>query len=244
MRIPRLHVPHPLAPGIHVELPRQQGDHLTRVLRLGNNDKLTLFNGDGREYAGEIVGKSRDGLSVRVDAQLPERSVESALQITLAQSIARGEKMDWILQKATELGVAAIIPIVTGRTEVRLDRERAARRIAHWQAVIVSACEQSGRLRVPELAMPQNLGDWLAGLDDSGSLCLALDPDGELTTRSLPRFERASIVVGPEGGLSDADLAALRSRGFQGLRLGPRILRTETAGISALAALQAVHGDS
>ncbi|MGA9422384.1 MAG: 16S rRNA (uracil(1498)-N(3))-methyltransferase [Rhodanobacteraceae bacterium] len=243
MRIPRVHVAEPLAPGIALLLSGQTAEHLTRVLRLGSGNALVLFNGDGGAYSGAIADVSRRGVRVTVGDALPDRPVESPLHLTLAQSIARGEKMDWIVQKATELGVAAIVPIVTERTEIRLDARRTERRLAHWQAVIVSACEQSGRMRVPSLAPPQRLTDWIAGLDGTAGLRLALDPEAELSTRELERFERASLVVGPEGGLSDVDLTALRSSGFRGLRLGPRILRVETAGVSALAALQAVHGD-
>jgi 16S rRNA (uracil1498-N3)-methyltransferase len=174
---------------------------------------------------------------------LPATERESPLRITLAQGIARGDKMDWILQKATELGVARIVPLVSDRTEVKLDAERARKRLAHWQAVLVSACEQCGRNRVPELAEPAKLHDWAAGLGEESGLRLALDPQGDARTRDLASGTRATLAVGPEGGLSDKDLATLGQAGFRGLRLGPRILRTETAGLAAVAALQAIHGD-
>ncbi|MGA8277762.1 MAG: 16S rRNA (uracil(1498)-N(3))-methyltransferase [Rhodanobacteraceae bacterium] len=243
MRTPRIHVPQPLACGDKVRLPRAASEHLARVLRLGAGDPLVLFDGDGNEYKGELVDAARAGIGVRVGEPLAHRPVESPLHLTLAQSIARGEKMDWIVQKATELGVTAIVPIVTERTEVRFDARRAERRLAHWQAVIVAACEQSGRVRVPSVAPPQGLADWIAGLGVTTGLRLVLDPEGELSTRKVERFQRLSLVVGPEGGLSETDLTALRNAGFCGLRLGPRILRAETAGVSALAALQALHGD-
>jgi 16S rRNA (uracil1498-N3)-methyltransferase len=243
MRIPRIHVPHPLQPGHDIDLPLQAAEHLARVLRLDRGHPLRLFNGDGREYAGEIASLAKRAVSARVLELLPATERESPLRITLAQGIARGDKMDWILQKATELGVARIVPLVSDRTEVKLDAERARKRLAHWQAVLVSACEQCGRNRVPELAEPAKLHDWAAGLGEESGLRLALDPQGAARTRDLASGTRATLAVGPEGGLSDKDLATLGQAGFRGLRLGPRILRTETAGLAAVAALQAIHGD-
>ncbi|MFC4818700.1 16S rRNA (uracil(1498)-N(3))-methyltransferase [Dokdonella ginsengisoli] len=243
MRIPRIYVPQPLRPGGEVELPIQAGEHIARVLRLDRGHPLRLFNGDGGEYAGELASLAKRSVTARVldAATAPDR--ESPLRITLGQGIARGEKMDWILQKATELGVACIVPLVTDRTEVKLDAERAERRLAHWEAVIASACEQCGRNRLPELAEPMKLADWAASLGDAAGLRLALDPHGDVGARDLVVGAQATLAVGPEGGLSEHDLATLDQAGFRGLRLGPRILRTETAGLAALAALQAIHGD-
>lgn len=243
MRIPRIYVPQPLRPGREVELPVQAGEHIARVLRLDRGHPLRLFNGDGGEYSGELASLAKRSVTARVleSAAAPER--ESPLRITLGQGIARGEKMDWILQKATELGVACIVPLVTDRTEVKLDAERAERRLAHWEAVIASACEQCGRNRLPELAEPMKLADWAASLDDRSGVRLALDPHGDVSAREVAIGDLATLAVGPEGGLSEHDLATLDQAGFRGLRLGPRILRTETAGLAALAALQAIHGD-
>jgi 16S rRNA (uracil1498-N3)-methyltransferase len=243
MRIPRIYVPQPLRPGREVELPIQAGEHLARVLRLDRGHPLRLFDGSGEEYEAELASLAKRSVTARVLESADTEDRESPLRITLAQGIARGEKMDWILQKATELGVARIVPIVTDRTEVKLDAERAERRVAHWEAVVASACEQSGRRRLPEVAEPAKLADWAASLDDETGFRLALDPAGELTPRDLPASTSATLVVGPEGGLSDHDLATLKAAGFRGLRLGPRILRTETAGLAALAAMQALLGD-
>ncbi|KAB2898224.1 MAG: 16S rRNA (uracil(1498)-N(3))-methyltransferase [Dokdonella sp.] len=243
MRIPRVYVPQPLHRGGEVDLPLQAGEHLVRVLRLERGHPLRLFNGDGSEYAGEIASLAKRGVTARVGERNATPSPESPLRITLAQGIARGEKMDWILQKATELGVARIVPLVTERTEVRLDAERTPRRLAHWRAVLGSACEQCGRNRLPQLDEPVRLADWAALEADDRGLRLALDPNGSRSVRELGPVAQACVVVGPEGGLSDADLAILAQAGFTGLRLGPRILRTETAGLAALAALQALHGD-
>jgi 16S rRNA (uracil1498-N3)-methyltransferase len=243
MRIPRVHVPQALDPGREILLPEQAGEHLARVLRLERGHPLILFNGDGREYDATLASLAKRAVSAEVAAvRVIDR--ESPLPLTLAQGIARGEKMDWILQKATELGAARIVPLVTERTEVRLDEERAERRMHHWTQVIAGACEQSGRTQLPELDPPQRLERWLETLGNQAGLRLALGPGGELTVRTLPPLANGAILcVGPEGGLSDHDVAVLKQGGFAALGLGPRILRTETAGIAALAALQALHGD-
>ncbi|HQX64341.1 MAG TPA: 16S rRNA (uracil(1498)-N(3))-methyltransferase, partial [Dokdonella sp.] len=214
-----------------------------RVLRLERGHPIVLFNGDGHEFRGEISQLGKRAVSVRVLEMLDSANRESPLQLTLAQGVARGEKMDLIVQKATELGVSRIIPLITERTEVKLDAERAGRRLAHWQAVIAAACEQSGRVRLPTLAAPQRLATWASALGEESGLRLALDPAGEVSPRALPAFASAVLVVGPEGGLSDQDLNILDQADFRGLRLGPRILRTETAGLAAITALQAIHGD-
>jgi 16S rRNA (uracil1498-N3)-methyltransferase len=243
MRAIRIHVDHaPLTIGASLALPAQAGEHVARVLRLGAGDPLVLFNGDGHDYAATIIEAGKRQVSVSISARTAVAS-ESPLPLVLAQAVARGEKMDLIVQKATELGVSAIVPLLTERSEVKLDADRAAKRLAHWRAVIASACEQSGRAVLPSIDAPQLLAAWLDRLD-SGALRLALLPDGSLRARELaPTLDGALLVVGPEGGLGERDVAALRAHGFQGLQLGPRILRTETAGLAALAALQALHGD-
>jgi 16S rRNA (uracil1498-N3)-methyltransferase len=243
MRIPRIFVPQPLHPGRDIELPAQAGEHVARVLRLDRGHPLRLFDGNGGEYTGEIASLAKRVVTARVLEPAPATDRESPLRITLGQGIARGEKMDWILQKATELGVTRIVPLITYRTEVKLDADRAGRRLAHWQAVLASACEQCGRNRLPRIDEPVKLADWAAALDDDAGLRLALDPNGDANARDLAPGTQVTLAVGPEGGLSEHDLATLAQAGFRGLRLGPRILRTETAGLAALAALQALHGD-
>ena len=242
MRTIRCHVDAPLTPGAVVVLPEAATAHLVRVLRLGVGDAVVLFNGDGREFEATLESAGKRGAEARVGAAR-EPGNESPLRITLAQGIARGEKMDWVLQKATELGVAAIAPVNTERTEVRLDAERAGKRLAHWQGVLASACEQSGRARLPALAEPASLAAYAAA--ENATVKLALDPEGELelSALALPPDAHVALLVGPEGGLSERDLATARAAGFRGLRLGPRILRTETAGLAAIAALQAHYGD-
>lgn len=243
MRIPRICVFAPLVSGIEVLLPEQAGEHLARVLRLERGHPLVLFNGDGREYRAEISQITKRSVTARVLADGEAVARESPLNLTLVQGVARGDKMDLILQKATELGVTRIVPVITERTEVKLDVERTSRRLAHWQAVIASACEQCGRTILPVLDAPSRLATWAAALDARAGRRLALDPRGDVSPRTLAAFTTATLVVGPEGGLSAKDLSVLDQVDFSGLRLGPRILRTETAGLVALAALQAIHGD-
>jgi 16S rRNA (uracil1498-N3)-methyltransferase len=242
MRIPRIYTAQDLAVGNEILLPEQAGEHAVRVLRLERGHPLILINGDGREYDAELASLAKRAVTA-VIKQSRAVDREAALSITLVQSIARGEKMDWILQKATELGVSHIVPLVTERTEVKLDEERAERRMAHWDSVIESACEQCGRTTLPALAPPQRIDRWLAGLEFSGQR-LALIPDGETTLRQLPsNDDGVMVVVGPEGGLSEQDVVMLRQAEFVGLKLGPRVLRTETAGVAVVAALQGLRGD-
>jgi 16S rRNA (uracil1498-N3)-methyltransferase len=229
----------PLAVGARIALPEDAAGHLVRVLRLGVGDACVLFNGDGRDYDARIASVGKKSVEAEIEAARDVRN-ESPLRIVLVQGIARGEKMDWILQKATELGVAGIVPVHGERGEVRLDGERADKRLRHWRSVVASACEQSGRACKPEVAAPRGLADALADLPATR---LMLDPEA---ARPLPpRIDEdaCALAIGPEGGWSTADMATLAAAGFVGARLGPRVLRTETAGIAAIAALQALAGD-
>lgn len=242
MRLTRCHVDAGLAVGTSIALPDDAANHLARVLRLREGDGCVLFNGDGHDYDARIAAISKRGVLADVTGA---RAVdnESPLRVTLLQGIARGEKMDLILQKATELGVASILPVMAERTEVKLDAERTEKRMAHWRSVIASACEQSGRARLPSLAVPAALGE-AAQAVESGTTKLTLDPTGDVSLATV-QVEAGAVVVaiGPEGGWSPRDRDALSVAGFTGLRLGPRILRTETAGLAAIAALQSRFGD-
>ena len=243
MRLTRVFVDLPLAHGARVVLPESAGAHLVRVLRLHDGDACVMFNGDGHDYDARLLSAGKRGVEAEVHA-IRVVDNESPLRLVLLQGIARGEKMDLILQKATELGVAAIVPVFAGRTEVRLDGERLEKRTAHWRSVVASACEQSGRARIPELAAPRGLAEAAVALDTE-ALKLTLDPLGEHRFDTLLPVGVAGIVIGigPEGGWSEKDRLILRNAGFSGLRLGPRVLRTETAGLAAIAALQAKFGD-
>ncbi|MBD9367395.1 16S rRNA (uracil(1498)-N(3))-methyltransferase [Xanthomonas sp. XNM01] len=241
MRLTRCCIDLPLQAGNRIALPERAANHLVRVLRLREGDPCVLFNGDGHDYAARVaVAGKREVLVDVLSASAVDN--ESPLRITLLQGIARGEKMDLILQKATELGVAAVVPVVAERTEVKLDAERTDKRMAHWRSVIESACEQSGRASVPALAAPAPLATAAAA---STGLRLTLDPGGRHTLRSLDGDAASTVwvAIGPEGGWSPRDRDTLQAAGFEGLALGPRILRTETAGLAAIAALQARFGD-
>ena len=242
MRIIRSHVDQPLAVGQRITLPEDSSAHLLRVLRLAPGDAVTLFNGDGFDYAARLLTAAKRGAEAEVTGREPVAR-ESPLLITLVQGVARGEKMDLVLQKATELGVDAFTPVVTERTEVKLDAERAGKRMTHWRGVLAAACEQCGRAVLPRLSEPTALAAY-AGTERA-DIKLVLDPTGDvgLASVSPQAGQSIALVVGPEGGLSERDLATLRAAGFRGLKLGPRILRTETAGLAAVAALQALYGD-
>ncbi len=242
MRLTRCFVEAPLRSGAEIALPESATAHLVRVLRLREGDDCVLFNGDGFDYAAKIAAISKREVRAQVVSAAEIRN-ESPLRIVLLQGIARGEKMDLILQKATELGVAAVLPVNSERSEVKLDAERAAKRLDHWRSVVVSACEQSGRAIVPDVLAPQTLAGAARSVDTA--LKLILDPEGEhaLAMLDAPSPLSVCIAIGPEGGWSPRDRETLRAAGFSGLRLGPRILRTETAGLAAIAALQSRFGD-
>lgn len=240
MRTARVYVDVSLAAGVELGLPADAAAHLARVLRLGPGDPVTLFNGDGRDYAGHLLAAHRQETRVLVDSA-GEPEPDPPLRLHLAIGVSRGERMDFVIQKAVELGAASVRPLFTERSVVRLDAERGERRHAHWRGVLVAACEQSGRRRLPALHPAMPLADWLPSFEGSG---LLLDPQAEQSLPGLPApAVDVTLLVGPEGGLSPEERARARRSGFIGVRLGPRILRTETAPLAALAAMQALWGD-
>ena len=246
MRAVRVFVDGPLAANGVARLPAQAAAHVTRVLRLRPGAALTLFDGRGGEFEAELLDSARGGAEVRVGAH---RAVEreSPLQVALLQGVARGDKMDWIVQKATELGASAVVPLATERSVVQLEAGRAERRAAHWQAVAIAACEQSGRNRLPRIGAPQSLAE-ACGRDSGPSAPRrwVLVPGAGRPLAAAAAGAGAlecELLVGPEGGLSEAELELALRCGFEAVSLGPRILRTETAGAVALALLQAVAGD-
>jgi 16S rRNA (uracil1498-N3)-methyltransferase len=243
MRLTRVFVGQKLTSGKGIGIPEQSGLHLTRVLRLDAGAPLTLFDGTGGEYAATL---ERDGKKVwaRVGAFDPVER-ESPLDITLLQGIARGERMDLIVQKATELGVSRIVPVFAERSVVKADAKQRERKLEHWQAIAIAACEQSGRNRVPEVGEPRGLGDAVAALPTSAARCL-LAVEGVETLAKFAgrtRGQPLALLIGPEGGIADNEQQYARANGFVACRLGPRVLRTETAGLAALATLQAMAGD-
>ncbi|QOC23134.1 16S rRNA (uracil(1498)-N(3))-methyltransferase [Wenzhouxiangella sp. AB-CW3] len=237
----RIHTSRPLELDQTVELETRPARHLVKVLRRRAGDPVVLFNGDGREYSGTIAESRPPGHCSVTVTRAESPAVESPLAITLVQAIGRGERMDWTIQKACELGVAAIIPVFTERTEVKLDARRAEKRLAHWHGVAVAACEQSGRVHIPHIGTPLQL----TALKPEVSPRFYLDPTADCTIPAMaaPTAGRAMLAIGPEGGFADHEIEWLKRRDFEGLRLGPRVLRTETAGPAAIAILQALFGD-
>lgn len=242
-RNPRLHVDLPLSSGKRIRLPEAASRHLTRVLRLGSGDAVTVFDGGGGEYEATVARVAAGTVEVDLGAH---RAVdrESALVVELGQGICKGDRMDLVVQKATELGASAIRPLLCRRTVVKLDAARAERRIAHWRAVAVHAAQQSGRTRVPEVGGVENPDSWLSR--PAAGPGIVLSPHAADSVADLPRPGPGSTVrllVGPEGGLDPREVECARAAGFIGLRLGPRVLRTETAALVALSVLQSRWGD-
>lgn len=256
MNYPRFFCPLPLLAGALLELPANPAGHVARVLRLKVGDHLTLFNGAGGEFTACIVRIERASVQVRLEAR-HEHERESRLPLRLIQALQAGDKMDLTIQKATELGVSAIFPVLGRRSVVRLAGERAERRQAHWQGVAVAACEQCGRNRVPHFGALENLEQFLANPDlgavlqgaaatppaAAAELRLLLDPAASHCLHDLPRPAAVTLLVGAEGGFDPQEKSQAQQAGFIGVRLGPRILRTETAAWATLAAIHALWGD-
>ncbi len=257
MRVPRFYLPAPLAIGVTVPLDERAFNHAVRVLRLKSGAPLVLFDGEGRAFAATLGEIGKREAWARVEDALPDQA-EPPLRFVLAQGISRGEKMDHTVQKAVELGIAALQPLFAERGGVGLSGERLTRKVQHWRGIVIGACEQCGRNRLPELREPLTLAEWLAQPTnllpsrekelgrggEARALRLLLDPLAEQGLRGLkPPVGTVTLLIGPEGGLSPVEIAEARRAGFAGVRLGPRVLRTETAGVAALAAVQALWGD-
>ena len=257
----RVYVDSPVAAGKRVVVAGSAANHIARVLRLRSGDSLTVFDGSGGEFGARIEEFRKDAVVVSVEEHRP-LDRESPLPLTLVQGISRGERMDWIIQKATELGASRIVPVFTKRSVVRLDEKQAERKLQHWRAIAVAACEQCGRNRIPDLAAPVDFFDMLAGdpsrrpdsaagpdalgRPDSraGATRLLLSPTGDLRIDDLQDVgDGITVLIGPEGGLADVEQEAAISAGFKAVRLGPRVLRTETAAIAALTIIQRYFGD-
>lgn len=241
MRQTRVFVEAPLVPGQCIALPPEASRHLRQVLRLGAGASITLFNGDGYEYAACLESIERQSAHARVLSQ-GECEPEPVVQIHLALGISRGERMDYALQKAVELGVTSLTPLLTERTVVRLDAKRLERRLEHWRGVILAACEQSARRRLAQLHPPLGLADWLKQAP-AGTLVLDPQADRALTALAPPAHGALSLLIGPEGGLSPKEREQAWQAQCLGVRLGPRVLRTETAPLAAIAVIQALWGD-
>ena len=232
----------PLASGAEMSLSPAGAYHVARVLRMRAGAALAIFDGSGQEFRSEIVRVAGDDGTVRL-GEATSGAAESPLRITLLQGVSRSERMDWTLQKATELGVTTIAPVLTSRSVVRLDEKQAQKKQSHWRGIVIAACEQCGRSKIPHVAAPVTLREHLSTARKEG-LRLVLSPSapGSLAgLASLPN--KVELLIGPEGGLDDDELLAAQKAGFTPVRLGPRVLRTETAAVVALTVLQALWGD-
>lgn len=240
MRLARIYVDIRLAAGEELSLPATAVQHAVQVLRLRSGDGVVLFNGDGRDFAATLLSCHKNRAVARVGDAGPAEP-ESALRIHLGIGVSKGERMDFALQKAVELGVHSITPLFTARGVVRLDGKRLVNRERHWRGIVISACEQSGRRRLPTLESAQSFTDWLL-YEHAGEVLLDHRSPVALRDMSFPE-QKITFLVGPEGGLTQTERLAAQTAGFAAARLGPRILRTETAPLAAIAAAQTLWGD-
>ncbi len=240
--IPRFHCSFPLAPGAVVELPEEAAHHAVKVLRLADGDRVILFDGRGGQWRARLVNAGKRVRAALEEFEDIER--EPPVSLNLVQALPAADKMDWIVQKGVELGAASVRPVAARRSVVRLSGERMERRAAHWQAVAVAACEQCGRNRVPVVAPLVDLLQYLGGAAEDNGIKLLLAPEAGARLAELQRpVGPVTLLVGPEGGFEESELLAITAAGFQPLALGPRVLRTETAGLAAVAAMMALWGD-
>jgi 16S rRNA (uracil1498-N3)-methyltransferase len=245
MRIPRIYQELPLQTGAVISLEAQAATHVAKVLRLKPSDQIIVFNGQGGEYTGVIEALDKRAVTVKLLSH-QERGTESPLQITLVQGVSRGERMDYTLQKAAELGVSAIYPVTTQHMSVHLDEARARKKQVHWQGVVNSACEQSGRVAVPAVHAVQTLQHCIAEISAGGDQSMMLlDHRSTVTLAKLEmkHKSRAALIAGSEGGWSAEERNWLIESGAAAVAMGPRVLRTETAALAAIAILQTLWGD-
>lgn len=240
MRIPRIYHPASIALATEFALSDDGSNHIGRVLRMSEGQALELFNGDGYNYPSVIVRVEKKAVYVKAQSQ-EANPVESPLSIHLGQGISRGDRMDFVIQKAVELGVTEITPLFTERCGVKLDAERLEKRTEQWQKIAIAACEQSGRSVVPTVHKALQLKNWLA--QETHELKLTLSPWTETSIKTMQGSQRIRLVIGPEGGFTDLEVSHTEQAGFHPVRLGPRVLRTETAALTALSALQLQFGD-
>ena len=244
MRNPRLFTDQPLTPGNQVVLRCNVARHLGRVLRARAGDHIALFNGDGQEFAATVLAVSKREVSVEIgEAATPQ--TESPVYTTLGLCLSKGDRFDWAIQKATELGVGAIAPLYSERVDFSIPQDRMEKRVAHWQQIAISACEQCGRVKVPSITPPQFLVSWVDNVSAEQKWVLHCADDtnasASAVTHGGPRD--AALLIGPEGGLTCQEFAAASAEGFQLLQLGPRVLRTETAPATALSVLSVFWGE-
>lgn len=243
MSLPRFYCPPPLHAGAILELPPSAAHHASRVLRLRVHDEIMIFDGSGIEFHCKIC--KIEGKRVKLDhIQTCTVNRESPLHIILAQALCSSEKMDWIIQKATELGAAEILPLQARRSMARLSGERAEKRTQHWRGITIAACEQCGRNRLPQIHSPQEFDTWLTTPCDTPGSQFILSPGSEITLHEQPKPKgKITLLVGPEGGFSAEEMQLAHQAGFLPIRLGARVLRTETACMAGIATLQTLWGD-
>lgn len=240
MRIPRVFEPQPLSAGSLIDLSDSTIQHVVRALRMKDGDPICVFNGEGLEFPASLVDVDKRSARARLE-QACTPAVESSLRIHIGQTLSRGERMDYAIQKATEMGVERITPLTSERCEVKLKAEREDKRLRHWQQVAISACEQSQRTRVPEITEVSPLQDWITGVE--ADLKLVLHHHTARPLQSMATPGSIALLIGPEGGLTEAEVAAAQASGFEPVAFGPRVMRTETAPVAACAILQYLWGD-
>ena len=241
MKIPRCYIPQPLKPGHTYDLPTETAHHLTHVLRLRPEQELVIFNGQGGEFEGHLTHVAKKRVQVTVDGYRDVKR-ESSLLLTLAQGVSRGQKMDYTIQKSVELGIRRIVPILNERSSIRLADERRDRKHEHWRKIIISACEQCGRNELPELDPAVSLEEWIN--NDSNVVKLVLVPQASRRFTNINvNGDSMTLLIGSEGGLNAGEIALSEKAGYTPVSLGPRVLRTETAAVAALAVCQSLWGD-
>ncbi|MCG2582274.1 MAG: 16S rRNA (uracil(1498)-N(3))-methyltransferase [Marinobacter sp.] len=241
MRVPRIFTRSLLSEGTTTALDENAAQHVGRVLRMQPGQELRLFNGDGNDYPATITNASKKQVEVQVGAPAAN-ATESSLDIILGQTLSKGDRMDYAVQKAVEMGVTRIVPLTTERCDVKLKGDREDKRLRHWQSVAISAAEQCGRARVPEILPVMTLAQWFEHTGDC-DLRLVLHHRTEQSLDSMNKPTRVALMIGPEGGLSPEEIAAAENSGFLPVALGPRVLRTETAPIAAMSLCQWLWGD-
>lgn len=238
--LPRIYTPEALIPNHNIGLESQASIHLIKVLRLKEGDEIRLFNGDGCEYLAHIISASKKNAQVKVCEVLSE-DAKVSFPLHLGQVVSKGDRMDFTIQKATELGITDITPLWSERCDVRLKEERLEKKMEHWQKVAISACEQSGRNIIPTIHPAMNYNDWASSVESDVKLVLHIRDQKPLVDINTP--SSVALLVGPEGGLTDDEVSLCIDQQFTGLTLGPRILRTETAALAALSLFQFLWGD-
>ncbi len=240
MRVPRLFVDQRLAPHSQINIDGVGAQYLGRVLRMRVGHHIVLFDGSGREFPAQIAKVSKRSIKALL-GEATDPATESPVNTVLGLCLSKGDRFDWAVQKATELGVSVIQPLESERVDFEIPEDRINKRVAHWQQIAVSACEQSGRVKVPKLSPPSTLLHWVRTVSADEKWAL----DGAAGQQTLPETapKTVALLVGPEGGLTDSEIGAAQQSGFRSLRLGPRVLRTETAPVVALTLVSSLWGD-